>query len=160
MAIQIKDLDELSSILGRAYWVESQLELSLEWEAYMIVKDKYRDILFTISHDSETHKSLLKRLFSQIKGFDLEETMMDFKGREFNPKGLYDEEILGEILKMELLAHDIYNRLHSYSDRGLIKSIWEGKDPNFYFDKLKWLIGQERKHIELLKPFAGTIERI
>ena len=160
MAIKIKDFDELKSIFGRAYWVESKLELMVEWEAYMIAKDKYRDTLFTISHDSETHKSLLKKISSKIEGLNLEKITADYGGKDFNPKGLYDEEIINEILKLEMLALDIYTRLRSYSDRGFIKSIWKGKNPDYYFNKLEWLIKEEKKHIELLKPFTGKIERI
>jgi len=160
MEIKIKDLDELSSILGRAYWVESQLELSTQWEAYMIVGEKYRDVLFSISHDSETHKSLLKKLFSKIEGLVLEEATKDFKGKEFDPKGLHDEEILTEILKMELLALDMYKRLRSHSDSDFIRKNWKGKNPNFYFNRLEWLIKEEKRHIELLKPYSGKIERI
>jgi hypothetical protein len=160
MAIKIKDFDELKSIFGRAYWVESKLELMVEWEAYMIVKDKYRDVLFTISHDSETHKSLLKKISSKIEGLNLEKITADYGGKDFNPKGLYDEEIINEILKLEMLALDIYTRLRSYSDRGFIKNIWKGKNPDYYFNKLEWLIKEEKKHIELLKPFTGKIERI
>jgi len=56
--IEITDLDELGLLIGKAYWIESQFELSIQWEAYMSVKEKYKDVLFKIAHDSAGHKSL------------------------------------------------------------------------------------------------------
>jgi hypothetical protein len=160
MTIKISTIDELNSVLGRAYFVESQLELSIQWEAYMVVKNKYRDVLFTISHDSEIHKSMLKKMFAKIEGMDLEEALKEFKGKEFDPKGLHDEEILTEVMKKELLALDIYKRLHDFSSNDFIKIIWKGRDHETYFKNLKWLMKQEEKHIEILKPYSGQIERI
>jgi hypothetical protein len=160
MKIQIATIDELSSVLGRAYFVETQLELSIQWEAYMIVKNKYRDVLFTISHDSEIHKSLLKKMFDKIEGMDLAEALKEFVGKEFNPKNLHDEEILTEVMKYELLALDIYKRLHDFTSHDFIKKIWKGKDPKTYFKNLRWLMKQEERHIEILKPYSGQIERI
>lgn len=160
MTVQISSLEELCSILGRAYWVESQLELSIQWEAYMVVKNKYRDVLFTISHESEIHKSLVKKMASKIEGFVLEEAIREFKEKVFNPRGLHDEEILAEILNKELLALDIYTRLHSYTGHDFIKKVWMGKNHETYFSNLGWLIKQEKNHIELLKPFTGKMERI
>lgn len=160
MTIKISTIDELSSVLGRAYFVESQLELSIQWEAYMIVKNKYRDVLFTISHDSEIHKSMLKKMFDKIEGMDLDDALKEFKGKEFNPKGLHDEEILTEVMKKELLALDVYKRLHDYSNHDFIKKIWKGRHHETYFKNLKWLMKQEERHIKLLKPYSGKIERI
>ena len=160
MKIQISTIDELSSILGRAYFVETQLELSIQWEAYMVVKNKYRDVLFTISHDSEIHKSLVKKMFDKIEGMDLEVALKEFVGKEFNPKGLHDEEILTEIMKKELLALDVYKRLHDYSSHDFIKKLWKGKSHETYFKNLKWLMKQEVRHFEILKPYSGQIERI
>jgi hypothetical protein len=160
MKIQIATIDELSSVLGRAYFVESQLELSVQWEAYMIVKNKYRDVLFTISHDSEIHKSLLKKMFDKIEGMDLAEALKEFVGKEFDPKGLHDEEILTEVMKKELLALDVYKRLHDFTSHDFIKKIWKGRIHETYFKNLRWLMKQEERHIEILKPYSGQIERI
>lgn len=59
-----------------------------------------------------------------------------------------NEEIIAEILKNELLALNIYKRLHLYSNKDFLKNVWKGVDFNDYFEMLNWLIEQE-KHILL-----------
>ena len=75
-------------------------------------------------------------------------------------KGKWDEEILTELLKNEYLALDVYTKLHMYTDKEFIEKIWKGKNPNQFFKNMEFLINEEKKHINLLTPLAGKIERI
>jgi hypothetical protein len=160
VALKIDDVGELNQILARVYWVESQLELTLEWEAYIVVKDKYRDILFTISHDSAAHKTLVIKMGETLEGIDIEDAAKTLDEKKFDLRGRQDEEILTQILKYEKLALDLYTRLHSYSDGEFIKKLWKGENSDEYFKNLQWLMGQEQKHVALVKPYVGLIERI
>lgn len=160
MDIQIADIEELSSFIGRAYWLESQMELILELEAYMVVPENFRDVLFQISHDSTEHKVILKKLATNLDGLDLNKSIEKYIERKFDFKNMMDEEIMGEILKYERLSLDIYERLYLSSGKKYIEIIWTEKDYMDYFKILKWLIAQEKYHIELIKPFSGKIERI
>lgn len=161
MAVKIVNVDELGALLGKVYWVESQLELSSQWEAYMEPKmEKYREIIFQISHDSEGHKSMLKKTCSNIEGIDIIKAAKEIKDKEFNFRRLKPVEILAEILKYEFLALDLYTKIHSFTDKEAIKEIWKGEDPEDYFKNFKWLMNQEKGHIKLLKPHVGRIERI
>lgn len=161
MKIEINTIEELTSLMGKAFWMESQLELVGQWEAYMVAKkDKYRDILFRISHDSESHKILLKRMTSKMEGLDLEKAIEKYKEKKFDFRRLHDEEIIAELLKNEMIVLDIYEKLKSFSSKDFIESIWKDDEPGKYFEDLNWLIAQERAHVGLLKPYAGRIERI
>lgn len=158
--IEISNLEELESLLGRAYWVESQFELSGQWEAYMEVKDKYRDLLFKISHDSATHKSLLMRMFSNLEGLDIERATEGMKGKDFNFKHMTDEEILSLMLKYDMLLEDIYTKLHTHTNKDIIDYAWKGEKPEDYYNNLKWLANQEKAHVALLTKYTGKLERI
>ena len=161
--LKIASFDELKSLLGKAYWLESQLELAMQWEAYMVFKkDEFREALFQISHDSENHKQILNNIFSKIEGLTPEEALeyVQLKGKEFDFNGKWDEEIITELLKNENLVLDIYTKLHDFSDANYVKQIWNDENPDNFFKRLEFLISEEKKHIALLTPLAGKLERV
>ena len=160
---KITSRDEFLLFLGKAYWLETQFENIMQWEAYMTVKkDIYRNVLFQLSHDSEKHKEILKKFVTNLNDINTKKLkeQAGMMKKEFNFKGKWDEEILTELLKNEYLALDIYTKLYTYTDKDLIKKIWKGKDSELFFKQLKFLIKEEKKHINLLTPLAGKLERI
>ncbi len=135
--IKISTADELISLFGKAYWVETQFELSTQWAAYISVKEqKYRDVIFKLSHDSEKHKMILEEFFSNIEGLDPEKALENagLKQEEFDFKRKRDEEIVAELLRYEKLALDIYTKLYEYLDRDLIQEIWKGRDSEDFYE--------------------------
>jgi hypothetical protein len=155
--------NEFLSLLGKAYWLESQFENIMQWQAYMSVKnDSYRNVLFQLSHDSEKHKGIILQLITHFDDVTAE-TLEDHSGmveKEFDLKGKWDEEIITELLKNEYLALDVYTKLHTYTDKDFIKKIWKGSDSELFFNQLEFLMNEEKKHINLLTPLAGRLERI
>lgn len=161
MTIEIKDSKELFSLFGKIYWIETQLELASQWEAYFMVKEqKHRDIIFRISHDSEAHKSIIELLSKNLEGIDLARSTEEMKVEGFKFRKLHVEEVMAEIMRYEEVAKDMYSRMYSHTSKELIKKIWKGDNPDKYFRLMKWLITQEKAHIQLLQPYAGQIERI
>lgn len=160
---KITTQDEFVSLLGKAYWLETHFENIMQWQAYMTVKDdSYRNVLFTLSHDSEKHKGIIIQLISNFEGISTKtlEEHSGMKDKEFDLKGKWDEEIITELLKNEHLALDVYTKLHMYTDKEFIKRIWKGENSELFFKQLEFLIKEENKHINLLKPLAGKLERI
>lgn len=155
--------NEFLSLLGKAYWLESQFENIMQWQAYMSVKnDAYRDVLFQLSHDSEKHKGIILQLITHFEEVTAE-ILEDHSGmaeKEFDLKGKWDEEIITELLKNEYLALDVYTKLYTYTDKEFIKKIWKGSDSELFFKQLEFLMNEEKKHINLLTPLAGKLERI
>jgi hypothetical protein len=41
-----------------------------------------------------------------------------------------------------------------------MKKMWKGTDSDLFFKQLEFLINEEKKHINLLTPLAGKLERI
>jgi rubrerythrin len=135
----------------------------MQWQAYMTVKnDSYRNALFQISHDSEKHKSILTQLIMNFKNVTTKmlEDHAGLKEKEFDLRGKWDEEIITELLKNEHLALDVYTKLYHHTDKQFIQKIWEGKNSDLFFTQLEFLIKEEQKHINLLTPLAGKLERI
>ena len=161
MAFKITAKSELFSLLGKAYWAESQLESSSQWEAYLVVKEqKHMDILFKISHDSEAHRSIIKLISNHLKGFDVEKAASKIKEETFNFRKMHAEEVMSEIMRYEKLVHDLYSKIYNHTSEDLIIKLWNKKSHEEYFKLMKWLVAQEEGHIKLLQPYAGQIERI
>jgi hypothetical protein len=160
---KITTKEEFLSLLGKAYWLETQFENIMQWQAYMTIKkDSYRNVLFQLSHDSEKHKGILTQLITNFEDITTK-TLEDHSGmmkKEFDLKGKWDEEIITELLKNEYLALDVYTKLYMYTDKEFIEKTWRGENPNEFFKHMEFLINEEKKHIHLLTPLAGKLERI
>jgi hypothetical protein len=154
--------NELNSLLGRAYWIETQFELIIQWKAYNEVSEELRDVLFVLSHDSEKHKMILQQLCDNLEGINPQQVTKDmaFDTRDFKFEGKLEEEIALHIQKNEYLALDIYKKIRDFSDKELIKTLWQGDNPVWFFQQLDFLIKEEQKHISMVQPYIGKIERI
>ncbi len=158
--IIIEDIDELESLLARAYWIESEFEELTQWEAYASVDDKYKDLIFELSHDSERHKRQLKSLISNLEGLDMETIKQNTRVRdnvEFK-KQTKDLEILYEVYKNDKLALDLYQKINSKSSEDFIEEVWKGMDPDQFFETLSELIQDEKRHTAKLKQYAQKVD--
>ncbi len=159
--IKVDDPDELESLLERAYWIEAEFEQSFQWEAYTTLSERHRDKIFRLSHDSQGHKTVLRKIIKNLDGVSMERIEKKASQKDFDFKpGWQDSEIFTEILKYEHLVKDIYTRIKDYTSEELIENIWEKDDPEEFFTTFKYLIEQEEEHVEIVKPEAGKISRI
>ncbi|MEF8836085.1 MAG: hypothetical protein V5A76_08020, partial [Candidatus Thermoplasmatota archaeon] len=147
-------------LLARAYWIESEFENVVQWEAYASVDDKYKDLLFELSHESEGHKADLKELISNIKGLDFKTVKEDSRARDKAQfeKQTKDVKILYEVYKNDKLAFDLYQKIHSNTSKELIKDVWEGLDSDEFFEILSNLIQEEKRHTARLKKYAQKFD--
>jgi len=159
MDVKITDLEELGNILRRLYWIESQYENSAEWEAYLTINEDKRDLIYKLIYDSEKHKIEVERIANNL-GINLREKIDDSEGDSFNFSKITDDEIFNKILKFEEIMKELYLRILNNTDRELVESKWKDKNPEFFFDKLKWLVSQEEKHINMIKPKACNLMRV
>lgn len=160
--VVIKSIDELESLLSRAYWIEEEFESVTQWESYTSVEDKYKELLFRLSHESEEHKSSLKRLVSNIDGLDMETIKQNSRIRDavkFN-KHSQDAEILYEVYENDKLALDLYQKIYSKISPEFVEEKWQGDDPDEFFDILSKIIKEEKEHIEDVGKYAQKLDRI
>lgn len=159
MEAEINDLNVLKNFLGRAYWIEGTFENSAEWEVFTEAGSQFGDIIFQLASDSQIHKSLLEEIASNL-GIDIKEISNESKPKEFNFEGKRVEDMFSELSKYEELMKELYTRLYNNTGKQLIIENWKGEDPQKYFYKLKWLISEEERHIEIIKPHKADYVRI
>ncbi len=158
----IEDLEELESLLSRAYWIEDDFEQMAYWEGYTSLHEKYRDIIFRLSHDSEKHKIMLNKVISNIKGIDLDAIKKKIVERTGPRSGRrrMDEEVLADLIRNDRLALDLYSKIHKHTSKDLIKELWKGEDIKEFYETFEHLMTEEKKHIDILRPHVGKLERI
>ena len=159
ISFEINDIGELQTLLEKAYLIEANFEITTEWDAYINAEEQNRDLLFTLAHDSEIHKNLLKELSTKIEGITLEKEF-DKTKPEFDFSHMIDEAIFNQLIKYEKLALDLYTRIHDMTNEEFIKDHWKGDNYQEYFDKFKWLISEEEKHVRLIRELVGEVELV
>jgi hypothetical protein len=157
MSIEINTLEELQTLFEKAYLIEYNFELTMEWDAYINAEEQNKHLLFTLAHDSEGHKTLIKELSKKIEGIKLDKEL-DSKKPQFDFSQMIDEAIFNQLIKYENLALDIYTRIHDLTNKEFIKKHWKGDDYNEYFNKFEWLMQEEKKHVKLIKDLIGEVE--
>ena len=167
MSEEICNADVLNSILGKAFWIESQMENLHHWMGYFVAADRYKDLLFRLSQESEEHKGILVKLSENMDGIRLKDAALEQSKFQFDFKGMSDEEILRTILKNDELARDIYQRIHIKTDRELITRIWRIGDPGEFYKTIESLIKGEIEHVKAIQAvlqreesFATDVKRI
>ncbi|MEF8873467.1 MAG: hypothetical protein V5A88_02215 [Candidatus Thermoplasmatota archaeon] len=160
--VVIESIDELGSLLARTYWIEEEFEEVTQWDAYTTVEDKYQKLLFRLSHESEGHKASLKRLISNLEGLDMETIKQNSQAREAVKFKKYDQdvEILYEVYENDELALDLYQQICSKTSEEFIEEVWEGDDPDEFFEILSDIIKEEKEHIETVGKYAQKLGRI
>ncbi|MFO8109043.1 MAG: hypothetical protein R6U17_00755 [Thermoplasmata archaeon] len=160
--IFIEDIEELESLLQRTYWIEDEFEQMAYWEGFSTLHEQYRDVIFRLPHDSEKHKIMLNKIINSIEGIELEDIKKGVRKREegSSRRQKMDEEVLTEMIKNDRLALDLYSKIHKHTSREFIEEIWTGENSNEFFDIFKRLMAEEQKHIDILRPHVGKLERI
>ncbi|MBS3815954.1 MAG: hypothetical protein KGY76_00125 [Candidatus Thermoplasmatota archaeon] len=160
--VVIKSIDEIESLLARAYWLEEEFEGVTQWEAYTSVEDKYKELLFRLSHESEGHKESLKKLISNVEGLDMDAIKQNSQARneiKFK-KHTEDVEILYEVYENDQLALDLYQKIHSMTSHEFVEEVWNGDDPEEFFEILSDIIKEEKEHINALGQYAQKLGRV
>lgn len=154
---ELKDIREFEGLIKKVYDLEVLLEGAAKWEAYLTSKDRYKDMLFEISQDSERHRGMLEDLILDLETFDLDEIKEDISRREFDYAEMKDQEIMKELLNYEKTALHAYKKLQTIIDDRLVKEYWQGEEDGLT-EPIKELISDEKKHVELVRENANIIE--
>jgi len=158
--IKIKSEKELFSLLERAYFYEEMLENDLDWDAFLFMGEKFRDVVFKLAHDSAGHKENIQGLADNLEGMVIGDLKEKINVPQYNFQDLEDEEIVSKLYDLEVLMEDFYTNLYKHTSRKLIRDIWLGDNSEEFFQNIKFLIAQERTHQKLLEPYVKTIQRI
>jgi hypothetical protein len=143
MAMEINDIGELQTLFDKAYLIESNFELTMEWDAYINSEEDFKNLLFSLAHDSELHRKQILDLSKKIEGIHIKEKF-DKKNPMFDFSQMIDEAMFVQLVKYEKLALDLYTKMHDLTNKDFIKSHWKDDNYQEYFDKFKWLIEEEK----------------
>ncbi len=155
-------IEMLNRFLGYAYWSESQLEEETLERALDEDIEKYKDDLFQLSRKSEDHRSLLEELGSKIVGIDIEKYSEQAEAKMSYLKRSTEKRILAGILEREKFKRDVYKELLSSTDEDILEDVWEGDDPERFFEIIKELSQDKKEAVSSLKSamrfwFSGEL---
>ncbi len=133
--VQDKFLDSLERSLGFSYYFESNLESNL-WDIY---KDKgeEKQKFIELAELSSESKELLEDLKEQLGGVDVEEASEKAKIRMSSYGIKSSKETFEKLWKQELVKFELYEELKSSTELGLLRSLWEGEDPDNFYEILE-----------------------
>lgn len=143
-------MKSMDRFLGYAYWSESQLERSNLWDIYRKI-DKYQDVIFEIAKGSAEHKSLLEEIGNNLKGIELEGSEGPESIGKFDFEDKNADQIFSELLEREKFKRDVYKKLLSSTTTELVRQIWQGDDPEEYFEILEKLVEGKNENIDMFK---------
>ena len=73
---------------------------------------------------------------------------------------MLDSEILYKIVRQDEIAADIYSELVEKTDPNLVRSLSGNDDTSFFYQTLKRIIEDEKRHVSMVKSLTGAIVRI
>jgi hypothetical protein len=124
--------------------------------------DEYLRVLSKISKDSQMHRTVLESLINRLDGIDLFwlRDKVGHTAADYDFKSLSDEEIMKRITEDEHKAVEYYQKVFDESDSDFIKEIWKGDDYTTFFNKIDFLVGEEKKHVGWLESTQVKQEKI
>ena len=143
-------------LLNRAWEIEKNFESVASWKAYITVDSNYRKTLLPLLLDSEKHRVNLEKLMVELNF----KTPTNEKENLFTFKDKYDSEILAEIVKQDEIARDLYTSILEKTDQKLLEEILRTNDATFFYQTLKQMVNDEKRHIEIVKNITPKINRI
>lgn len=146
--------------LQRMYWIETQMEQLIEWEAKIELQWDYSKDLGSLSHDSDRHGLLLETWMEKLgvplpteppKG--LPTKLFDFKDSGY-------QAIFSEIMKFEIFSRDTYNSIAQLDDE-ILDGIFDKKEDRIEFQHMmSYLVSEEERHREICDKKVGGYSTI
>lgn len=155
MAISTKE--ELQFLLHRGWEIEKKFEYLSAWKGFVTVALTYRMTLLTLARDSHKHKLNLEKL---LKILNLEAPTNEIPDETFDFAGMFDAEILQKIIEQDEIVADLYTELEEKTDPKLIATLANEKGVEFFYQMLKQMVEDEKRHVKMVRAYVLTIERI
>ena len=161
--IKIDNFEEIKSLLIRIYDFETQIEISMQWEAYFATDNQdLRDTLFNIIHELQKDGHKLKNLLNIFKDIDIGELENHryYINQKINFEGMNEEIIVKKLVRNKIFIRDLYIKARDFIDENFLKTKLNDDNIGNYYETLSWLAEQKNNQFDLLVPFAGQVERI
>jgi hypothetical protein len=157
--VQLRNKNELASLLRKALEIEEGFESMAQWEGYVQAKvDGFRNMMFMMISESEHHASMVTEMLERLgvtktDAYGLRQQVFDFSLKE-------ESEVTREIAHTEKLALDLYSNIRDSVERSDTSNWLSEEDRRFILDNLAILITDETRHLYMATKNAGKVERI
>jgi hypothetical protein len=157
--VQLRNRNELASLLKKALEIEKGFENMSQWEGYVQARtNAFRDTLFTMISESEHHATMVTDMLDRLNvpkqdGLPLRVQLFDYSLRE-------ESEVMRELARNEKLAMDTYSNIRD-SLKATDSSTWLSEEDRIFIMRyLQELILAEAEHVKLATKNLGKVERI
>ena len=155
--MSISTKEELQFLLHKGLEIEKNFESMAAWKGFVTVASYYRKIVLVLARESNRHALDLEKMLKTL-GFELPTS--EFIQEIFNFEGMLDSEILHKIIRQDEIAADIYSELVEKTDPKLVMSLSGSDDTSFFYQTLKRIVEDEKRHVSMVKSLTATIMRI
>jgi len=155
--MSISTKEELQFLLHRGLEIEKNFESLSAWKGFVFVESYHRKIVLVLARESNKHALDLEKM---LKTLGLELPTSEFVQGIFDFEGMLDSEILHKIVRQDEIAADIYSELVEKTDPKLVRSLSGNEDTSFFYQSLKRIIEDEKRHVSMVKSLTGAIVRI
>ena len=153
----ISTKEELQFLLHRGWEIEKFFESLSIWNGFVAVGSTHRMTILTLAKESQKHRLDLEKLLVRLA---LKPPTKEISEKSFDFENMFDIEILQRIVGNDEAVADLYAEILSKTDPKLVKYLSGAKNIDFFFNLLKKLIEDEKRHIKLVMAITGTITRI
>jgi len=155
--LSISTKEELQFLLHRGWEIEKKFESLSAWKGFVAVGSAYRKTTLTLARDSHKHRLDLEKLLETL---DLEAPTNEIPEGTFDFVGMFDSEILQKIIGNDEIAADLYAELAEKTDPKLVATLSGAENVEFFYQTLKQLIDDEKRHVNMVRALTGKIKRI
>ncbi|WP_440953511.1 hypothetical protein [Methanococcoides sp. FTZ1] len=157
---KINQKEILALNLQRMYWIETEMEQLVTWEAKIELEGEHKEALETLSNDSDNHALILEKWLN-IANIDLPKSPprgIPLKGFDFNRINVF--EMFSEIRKYEILARDTYHSITSAEPNVLEEAFPDEENREEFIKDMKHLVAEEERHKRICDEKIGGFARV
>lgn len=146
--------------LQRMYWMETQMEQVLEWEAKLELQGEFSDALDILFSDSDRHAIVLEKWMKKLNIELPKKAPRGISNKIFDFKAESHYEIFSEIMKYEIFARDTYNSIAN-TEESLLKEIFlEDEVRKQFLEAMNYLASEEEKHRSICAEKVDSIIKL
>ena len=155
--MSISTKDELQFLLHRGLEIEKKFESLSAWKGFVSVESNHRKTVLLLARDSYKHRLDLEKLLEMLH---LEFSTNEFPDEPFDFEGMLDSEILYKIVEQDEIVADLYSELLDKTDPKLVSFLSGTEDVSFFYQTLKRIVEDEKRHVQTVKSLTGNITRV
>lgn len=152
-----KGSDELLSLMNKVIGIETDFESLAEWEGYIKTKDSaLAELVLRLYSDSNNHGTIVRSLIRKVKDSDRATEALPSQS-SFSFDGLSELEMANEILRMERMAHDLYDQILAAVERLHPEAVLKEGQSQEFMTKVNLLRAAEQAHMKLVEQFISKL---